>query len=240
MGSRALGELLLRPRTFTSTHSFTRTAPAWTARHISNTRPAAPPAQKSPAQKTPATETPATDTAPAAPAQSSQSAANAAIDDLFGPAAGTTESSSLPQQTRRVFGTNFSPAARRGRSPPTLAFEGMEMGGLIDPNLRNKAPNTSLAEQQKNTFANYPRLGPEYGRTVHLDVARGRDIVRGIAMMGGMLARNKVKNDFNRQRFHERPGLKRKRLNSERWRARFKFGFKKLTARVTELTRKGW
>lgn len=58
--------------------------------------------------------------------------------------------------------------------------------------------------------------------------------------MGSLMGRNRVKYDFNKQRFHERPGLKRKRLASERWRARFKKGFSHVTARVSELTRKGW
>lgn len=113
------------------------------------------------------------------------------------------------------------------------------MAGFLSPSPANKA-TTPLAEQQKATFDNYPRLEPEYGRTVNLDVSRGRDIVRGIGMLGSMMARNKVKSDFNAQRFHERGGLKRKRLNSQRWRARFKTGFQSVTGRVMELTRKGW
>jgi hypothetical protein len=86
----------------------------------------------------------------------------------------------------------------------------------------------------------YPRLNPSYGRMVELAPEKGRDLVRGLGMLGGLMARNKVKNDFYKQRFHERPGLKRKRLKSERWRARFKKEFDATCKRVTELTRKGW
>ena len=112
---------------------------------------------------------------------------------------------------------------------------------MLNPNLSNKPSDaSSLAVQQEETFSSYPRLNPTYGRTVELDASRGRDIVRGIGMLGSLVARNKVKADFNRQRFHERGGLKRKRLASERWRARFKQGFRDITGRVTELTRKGW
>ena len=112
---------------------------------------------------------------------------------------------------------------------------------LMNPSLQNKPSDAaSLANQQEETFTNYPRLNPTYGRTVELDASRGRDIVRGIGMLGSLMARNKVKSDFNKQRFHERGGLKRKRLNSERWRARFKLGFREVTGRVSELTRKGW
>jgi len=112
---------------------------------------------------------------------------------------------------------------------------------MANPSFANKPSGAaSLAVQQEETFSQFPRLNPTYGRTVDLDVSRGRDIVRGIGMLGSLMARNRVRSDFNKQRFHERGGLKRKRLASERWRARFKKGFREVTARVTELTRKGW
>jgi hypothetical protein len=130
------------------------------------------------------------------------------------------------------------PAIRR----PGLDFESMALPDSdLNPSLSNKPSDAaSLATQQEQTFVSYPRLNPTYGRTVDLDVSRGRDIVRGIGMLGSLMARNKVKADFNKQRFHERGGLKRKRLASERWRARFKAGFKEVTGRVSELTKKGW
>jgi small subunit ribosomal protein MRP21 len=112
---------------------------------------------------------------------------------------------------------------------------------LLDPNASNKpSESASLATQQQETFANYPRLNPTYGRTVELDPSRGRDLVRGIGMLGSLMARNKIRHDMMKQRFHERNGLKRKRLASERWRARFKNGFTHVTKRVSELTGKGW
>lgn len=50
----------------------------------------------------------------------------------------------------------------------------------------------------------------------------------------------KIRNKYHSQRFHERPGLKRKRLKSQRWRARFKTGFKAAVSRVLELKKQGW
>jgi small subunit ribosomal protein MRP21 len=144
----------------------------------------------------------------------------------------------------RVFGAEFSNRSRSRPSlrPQGLAFDEMDMPEeLLNPNVTNKPSDaSSLAVQQGETFSSYPRLNPTYGRTVDLDASRGRDIVRGIGMLGSLMARNKVKADFNKQRFHERGGLKRKRLASERWRARFKAGFREVTGRVSELTRKGW
>lgn len=58
--------------------------------------------------------------------------------------------------------------------------------------------------------------------------------------LGRMVSQQKVKTKFFQQRFHERPGLKRKRLASERWRKRFKTGFKATVSRVLELKKQGW
>jgi hypothetical protein len=236
MGSRAFGELLLRPSTFTRiTPSTTR----WTAqRYISDSasKPAAPPARNN---------TPDAAAAGATPQRSSNETTSQVLDDLFSspaPRDTTTDSSSPSERYNHVFGAEFSkPSRGRLARTPGLKFNDMILPeSVANPTLANKPTSSNLAAQQAATFENYPRLNPTYGRTVTLDASRGRDIVRGIGMLGSMMARNKVKQDFNRQRYHERGGLKRKRLNSERWRARFKQGFMAVTTRVTELTRKGW
>ena len=66
------------------------------------------------------------------------------------------------------------------------------------------------------------------------------DLGRGLIYLNSICSQNKVKSDFNRQRFHERPGLKRKRLKSERWRKRFMLGFKGMVYKVQDMKRKGW
>jgi small subunit ribosomal protein MRP21 len=186
---------------------------------------------------------------PGGAAQPARKDTGSAIDNLFRDESSPSDAPpTAPARARnsRVFGADFSapPSRTRSRKPPGLNFDDMVMpdslsgGGAVTPSPRDAA--NALAAQQENTFESYPRLNPTYGRTVDLAPARGRDIVRGIGMLASLMARNKVKHDFNKQRFHERNGLKRKRLNSERWRARFKVGFKHVTARVTELTRKGW
>lgn len=82
------------------------------------------------------------------------------------------------------------------------------------------------------------RLHPVIGRTVEIG---GRvDVARGLALLSMQCATNKVKLDFNKQRFHERPGMKKKRLHRERWRARFKAGFKATCKRVRNLASQGW
>ncbi|KAF2824251.1 hypothetical protein CC86DRAFT_371628 [Ophiobolus disseminans] len=265
MGSRTLGELLLRPSSFSHTplcraSYMRRTAPSWTAqRCISNTpnQPAAQPQSKDddyayPSEEPAARPPPSRFPPPRQP--SSQTEASQAIDSLFAdvprqrrPPVRVQYSSGDEMRAARsnhVFGAEFSKpsAGRRSHAPPALQFDDMAYpSDLLDPNLSNKPSDAAnLATQQAETFANYPRLNATYGRAVELDVSRGRDIVRGISMLGSLVARNKLRHEMQKQRFHERGGLKRKRLNSERWRARFKKGFTAVTGRVAELTRKGW
>lgn len=83
------------------------------------------------------------------------------------------------------------------------------------------------------------RLRPSIGRTVEIDKNKV-DLARGLNMLNVRVRVNKVSQDVSRQRFHERPGLKRKRLRRERWRARFKDGFKATCKRVQDLARQGW
>ena len=264
MASRSLGELLLRPSTFTRIPHAQRITPSWTCqRALSHTpQQCAQPAPKfdqepytteSEAQRSQARYTPEPEAAsPKAQPQASQAGTTQTFDNLFGglprdrpppsylPRGGAPNS----QATTRLFGADFASQNRmRPARRSSLDFDSMAgvPDAISNPTLANKPSDAiSLAAQQEETFAQYPRLNPTYGRSVELDAKRGRDIVRGIGMLGSLIARNKVKNDFMRQRYHERGGLKRKRLASERWRARFKQGFRDITGRVTELTRKGW
>lgn len=84
------------------------------------------------------------------------------------------------------------------------------------------------------------RLRPSIGRTVQCGKGARVDLARGLQLLNTQVRKNKVSQDLMKQRFHERPGLKRKRLRRERWRARFKDGFKATCTRVRELARQGW
>ena len=83
------------------------------------------------------------------------------------------------------------------------------------------------------------RLGPSLGRRFVMN-ANNRDLAFAFKSLEITCARNKVRQDMHKQRFHERPGLKRKRLHSERWRRRFKADFQAVCRRVEDLRRKGW
>jgi small subunit ribosomal protein MRP21 len=82
------------------------------------------------------------------------------------------------------------------------------------------------------------RLRPSTGRTIHIKGAV--DVARGFSLLQRAVGHNRVRRDLNAQRFHERPALKRKRLLRERWRERFKTGFRAVVSRAMELKAQGW
>jgi len=82
------------------------------------------------------------------------------------------------------------------------------------------------------------RLNPSMGR--HQLVSERVDVGRAFQLVEMSCAKNKVRRDVQKQRFHERPGLKRKRLRRERWRTRFQEGFKATVNRVKQLKQQGW
>ena len=84
------------------------------------------------------------------------------------------------------------------------------------------------------------RSRPAVGRTIEVNPDRGMDVGRALKSLDIACAVNKVRQDQSRQRFHERPGMKRKRLESERWRKMFKESFRATVMRVKEMRRKGW
>lgn len=87
------------------------------------------------------------------------------------------------------------------------------------------------------------RLRPVVGRTIDFKTIRdfrAQDLASGLARLNIACNVNRVKNDFQRQRFHERPGLKRKRQKSERWVRRFKVGFQATCTRISKLAKQGW
>ncbi|KAK7543095.1 hypothetical protein IWX49DRAFT_513311 [Phyllosticta citricarpa] len=82
-----------------------------------------------------------------------------------------------------------------------------------------------------------PRLGPSYGRTVSVV---NNDLVGALRRMDRRIAANNIRKSYHSQKFHERPGLKRKRLASARWRARFQKAFQATVATVKHLKKQGW
>ncbi|MCJ1359668.1 MAG: hypothetical protein MMC33_009670 [Icmadophila ericetorum] len=72
------------------------------------------------------------------------------------------------------------------------------------------------------------------------NVTKAMDLGRALRRLDITLALNNVRGEVFQQRFHERPGLKRKRLKSSRWRKRFKEGFQAVVAKVQDMRKQGW
>lgn len=83
-------------------------------------------------------------------------------------------------------------------------------------------------------------LPPNVGRLVEVDEKRNMDVGRAFRTMEILCNKNKVKRTFAQQRFHERPGLKRKRLKNERWIRRFRENFKGTVQLVQKMKKQGW
>ena len=94
----------------------------------------------------------------------------------------------------------------------------------------------TTAKRAKRTV----RSRPAVGRTIEVVPEKGVDFGRALRNLGMSCALNQVKQNLARQRYHERPGMKRKRLKRERWRKMFKESFRATVMRVKEMRRKGW
>lgn len=84
------------------------------------------------------------------------------------------------------------------------------------------------------------KLPKNVGRLVEVNEKKNMDVGRAFRTMEIQCARNSVRRDFQKQRFHERPGLKRKRLRRERWAKRFKANFVGTVQMVQRMRRQGW
>ncbi|KAK2774159.1 hypothetical protein CKAH01_13253 [Colletotrichum kahawae] len=82
------------------------------------------------------------------------------------------------------------------------------------------------------------RTRPQTGRTIH--VTGSRDFSAAMKALEVQTKKNRIKTLWHAQKFHERPGMRRKRLKRERSVKRFKEGFVATVRRVQELTNQGW
>ncbi|KAH8804913.1 hypothetical protein F5884DRAFT_430908 [Xylogone sp. PMI_703] len=163
----------------------------------------------------------------------------------------TSNSSSLtPEEERRMNGGTSADEILQAlynttTRPSSTSTSTFDVSKMMDP-LSSRSEgydvmrdiNSSLNKSMAQITRPPMRLTPQTGRTVQ--VGGNVDVGKGFRMLEVSCARNRVRQDFARQRFHERPGLKRKRLKSERWRKRFMMGFKATVARVKQLKKQGW
>ena len=154
-----------------------------------------------------------------------------------------SQSGSSPMDVEGAFASSvYRRDAPVGQSARPRGFDASRMVDPPSDYTSSKKPWTTIAGPPMPERSERPlmRLGPSFGRSVDIDPAKNMDVGKGFRRLDMLCSRNKIRNDFAKQRFHERPGLKRKRLKSERWRRRFKVAFKATIARVKELRSKGW
>ncbi|KAL9009665.1 MAG: hypothetical protein Q9173_005327 [Seirophora scorigena] len=122
---------------------------------------------------------------------------------------------------------------RQGRLSRNMRFP-LSMDSLIP----QQSMEFGMAEATRATATIKSR--PSLGRTVEVVPDRGMDLGKALKSLEISCSANQVRRDLYKQRYYERPGQKRKRLHSERWRRRFKIGFKAVVAKVKSMRRKGW
>ncbi|CAO1603730.1 hypothetical protein XANCAGTX0491_007309 [Xanthoria calcicola] len=113
-------------------------------------------------------------------------------------------------------------------------------GMMMPPRIPESKQHDMLHIQEATRAVATIKSRPSLGRTVEVMPDRGFDLGRALKSLEINCAVNNVKSDAQAQRFHERPGMKRKRLHSLRWRWRFKIGFKAVVGKVKAMRRKGW
>jgi ribosomal protein S21 len=131
--------------------------------------------------------------------------------------------------------------------PPAALQQAFDIGSMKDPvyplsssdeNALGHGVTQDMKVEVKARKPHNFRLKPTLGREV--SVTGQIDIGKALRLMEMSCSRNRVRTDARVQRFHERPGLKRKRLAKERWRRRFMEGFRATVLRVKQLRNQGW
>ncbi|PFH63147.1 hypothetical protein XA68_17256 [Ophiocordyceps unilateralis] len=117
-------------------------------------------------------------------------------------------------------------------------------------NNNQEAPPTSTQDYDYDANLKSPDIPRVHtkavtGRTIFVVPKRSGpntapSIGAAFRLMNRLVRDQKLRAKFRSQRVHLRPGLKKKKLKSERYRTRFKDGFKAATSRVLELKKQGW
>ncbi|KAF7793006.1 hypothetical protein EIP86_004111 [Pleurotus ostreatoroseus] len=94
------------------------------------------------------------------------------------------------------------------------------------------------AERETKFVATLPMPpGPYAGRTVSVPANDG--FLAAVSRLNRILAENRVRAELNRARRHEKTGVKRRRLRSERWRRKFAHEVRLKVQLVQEIRKRG-
>ena len=162
---------------------------------------------------------------------------------------GTQEKRSYPLSALDIVEEGFSrrfSMPRQQASPPGAIHSQMIIPGQTRPFDAHASTASSYRQSVSTKKLFKPRAvrtiesSPRVGRTVEVNPKKGVDLNRALRKLGTNCALNNVRRDLINRRYHERPGMRRKRLKREQWRARFKHGFRALVEKVLAMRKKGW
>ena len=122
----------------------------------------------------------------------------------------------------------------------TSRQRGFAYGMKMPPRSSESRQQDFLQLQEPTRAVATIKSRPSLGRTIEVMPERGLDLGRALRSLEVNCAVNNVRGDAAQQKFHERPGMKRKRLHSVRWRRNFRLGFKAVIGKVRAMRRKGW
>ena len=175
---------------------------------------------------------------PVAPARSSVNLISDLLED-------TISSGSRSRSSRR--GSVGRPSSL-GLAQEAYAKQGDIAGRMVMPSDYGLPETTVSASHKIADAINYIPPKPRATRTIRSHPRLGRaieiqsrtDLARGFDLLHRLVRSNNIKFDQRRQRYHERPGIKRKRLRRQRWRARFKQNFHNAVEKIKKMKRMGW
>ncbi|MCJ1429015.1 hypothetical protein MMC29_006928 [Sticta canariensis] len=176
---------------------------------------------------------------PVAPAQSSS---ENLISDLL---EDTLSSGSRSRNRRRG---SLSRPSSLSLVQEAYAKQGEIASGMVMPPDYGLPETTVSASYKMANVINNLQSQPRASRSIHSHPSLGRaieiqsrtDLARSFFQLNKLVRQNKVKHYQKMQRFHERPGVRRKRLQRERWRARFKDNFHNAVEKIKTMKRMGW
>ncbi|KAF9052613.1 hypothetical protein BJ165DRAFT_779584 [Panaeolus papilionaceus] len=91
------------------------------------------------------------------------------------------------------------------------------------------------SKQALEDAANRPPADPYAGRTVRV----GRDVADAYRKLESILQRNRVRPELKMMQRHEKKGVKRRRLSSQRWREQFANEVRKKVQLVIKIRNRG-
>ena len=167
---------------------------------------------------------------------------SAKLDELFPPKDNPPPPSATAAYVDNAY-RSWADKSQAGLTPGSIA------GSMLMPG--NKDGSRMGQRVNANLFANHPgqsrrrlkrtiRSSPTVGRTVEVEEKAGVDLGRAFQKLARLISDNHVRDDQYLQKYHERPGLKRKRLKHIRWQRLFKAGFQATVQRAIQMRKQGW